>query len=69
MDTSAPSLILIVDDETKIRRIVASNLERAGYDVISAADGMHALEIFELQSPKPALVLMDVSFWRASRRF
>lgn len=45
MDTSAPSLILIVDDETKIRRIVASNLERAGYDVISAADGMHALEI------------------------
>ena len=31
MDTSAPSLILIVDDETKIRRIVASNLERAGY--------------------------------------
>ena len=60
MDTSAPSLILIVDDETKIRRIVASNLERAGYDVISAADGMHALEIFELQSPKPALVLMDV---------
>ena len=60
MDTSAPSLILIVDDETKIRRIVASNLERAGYDVISAADGMLALEIFELQSPKPALVLMDV---------
>ena len=60
MDTSAPSLILIVDDETKIRRIVASNLERAGYDVISAADGMHALEILELQSPKPALVLMDV---------
>mgnify|MGYP000784824728 CR=1 FL=1 len=60
MDTSAPSLILIVDDETKIRRIVASNLERAGYDVISAADGMHALEILELQYPKPALVLMDV---------
>lgn len=53
MDTSAPSLILIVDDETKIRRIVAANLERAGYDVISAADGMHALEIFGMSSPKP----------------
>lgn len=55
-----PSLILIVDDETKIRRIVASNLERAGYDVISAADGMHALEVFEIQAQKPDLVLMDV---------
>lgn len=60
MDTSAPSLILIVDDETKIRRIVAANLERAGYDVISAADGMHALEIFGMSSPKPNLILMDV---------
>ena len=60
MNSSAPSLILIVDDETKIRRIVAANLERAGYDVISAADGMHALEIFGMSSPKPDLILMDV---------
>ena len=55
MDTSAPSLILIVDDETKIRRIVASNLERAGYDVISAADGMHALKFWSCNLRNPLL--------------
>lgn len=59
-DESTPPLIMIVDDESKIRRLVASNLERAGYDVLSAADGMHALEIFTLQNPKPDLILMDV---------
>ena len=32
-------LILIVDDETKIRRLVARNLEDFGYDVVPAADG------------------------------
>ena len=38
-------LILIVDDETKIRRLVARNLEDFGYDVVPAAgfdpDGRH----------------------------
>ena len=40
-------LILIVDDETKIRRLVARNLEDFGYDVVPAADGVKALAYFE----------------------
>lgn len=31
-------LILIADDESKIRRVVAANLERSGFDVCSADD-------------------------------
>ena len=40
-------LILIVDDETKIRRLVARNLEDFGYDVVPTADGFKALAYFE----------------------
>lgn len=35
-------LIFIVDDESKIRRLVAVNLESSGFDVMTADDGKHA---------------------------
>ena len=53
-------LILIADDESKIRRVVAANLERSGFDVCSADDGRRALEIFEHSVPKPDLLVLDV---------
>lgn len=53
-------LILIADDESKIRRVVAANLERSGFDVCSADDGQRALEIFEHSVPKPDLLVLDV---------
>ena len=37
-------LILIVDDESKIRRLLAQNLELEGFDVQTASDGAQALE-------------------------
>ena len=54
-------LILIVDDETKIRRLVARNLEDFGYDVVPAADGFKALAYFEEKTSDlpPDLILMD----------
>lgn len=58
--TDERPLIMVVDDESMIRRLVLANLERAGYDVISAADGIHALEIYAKTSVKPDLVLLDV---------
>lgn len=36
---------LVVDDETSIRMVVARVLERAGFFVLPAADGMEGLEI------------------------
>lgn len=52
-------LILIADDESKIRRILALNLEKHGYDVMMAVDGKHAVELFEKAQPKPDLLLLD----------
>lgn len=51
------SKILVVDDEPKIRRIVASYRTDARYDVSEAADGATALTMAE---KNPDLVILDV---------
>ncbi len=51
-------MILVVDDEPSIRTILTHQLEQAGYDVRSAADGPQALAI--LQRELPDLILLDV---------
>jgi OmpR family response regulator RpaB len=52
------SKILIVDDEISIRRILATRLSMAGYEVVAAADGLEALDIFSKEVPD--LVVLDV---------
>ncbi|HWV37842.1 MAG TPA: sigma-54 dependent transcriptional regulator [Vulgatibacter sp.] len=39
--------VLIVDDETNLRKVLAATLKREGYDVVQAADGEQAIEIFD----------------------
>ncbi|NLG86988.1 MAG: response regulator transcription factor [Firmicutes bacterium] len=50
--------ILVVDDEESILRLVSYNLEREGYEVLTAADGNKALAIIEAE--KPDLVILDL---------
>jgi len=50
--------ILIVDDETSIRRILETRLSMIGYEVISASDGEEALNVFRKEHPN--LVVLDV---------
>jgi len=50
--------ILVVDDERHIVRLVEVNLQRAGYDVVTAYDGVEALEVFEKEDPD--MVVLDV---------
>ena len=50
--------ILIVDDETDIRRLIAGVLEDEGYGAREAADGRSALEA--LKARRPSLVVLDV---------
>jgi DNA-binding response OmpR family regulator len=52
------SLILVVDDDVKIVRLVRTYLERAGYRVIEATDGRMALSA--IAAEMPALVVLDV---------
>lgn len=53
-------LILIADDETRIRRLVTESLEQAGFDVCQAQDGREALEVFRLSPVEPDLVILDL---------
>ena len=53
-----PKKILAVDDEKHIVRLVQVNLERQGYEVVTASDGKEALEMVEQENPD--LVVLDV---------
>jgi two-component system alkaline phosphatase synthesis response regulator PhoP len=50
--------ILAVDDERHIVRLIQVNLERAGFQVVTAFDGPEALK--KVESEKPDLVVLDV---------
>jgi len=50
--------VLVCDDEKHIVRLIQVNLERMGYDVVTAYDGREALE--KLSASKPDLVVLDV---------
>jgi len=50
--------ILVVDDEASIRRILETRLSMIGYDVVTAADGEEAIDMF--RSATPDLVVLDV---------
>ncbi|MCI0486291.1 MAG: response regulator [Blastocatellia bacterium] len=49
--------ILVVDDDRLTREIMIRTLSKAGYEVITASDGLTAVEIAETE--KPDLVLTD----------
>ncbi len=50
--------ILVVDDETNIRKLVSVNLASRGYRVLEAATGAQALAI--LAKEKPVLMVLDI---------
>jgi len=50
--------ILVVDDERHIVRLVQVNLERAGYEVLTAFDGIEALD--KVKNDNPDMVVLDV---------
>ena len=51
--------ILVVDDESRMRKLVKDFLTREGYTVIEAGDGMEAMDIFYGEKDI-ALVILDV---------
>lgn len=50
--------ILVVDDEQSIAKIIAYNLKKEGYDVITACDGEAGLEL--ALNENPDLILLDI---------
>ena len=55
-------LILVVDDSITVRRVTQRLLQREGYRVALAADGLQALE--RLQDERPTVVLSDIEMPR-----
>lgn len=50
--------VLVVDDEQNIVNIIAFNLKKEGYEVLTAGDGEEAVEIVEKHQPD--LILLDI---------
>jgi chemosensory pili system protein ChpA (sensor histidine kinase/response regulator) len=57
-----PPLVLVVDDSLTVRRITKRLLEREGYRVALAKDGLEALD--QLAGERPVVVLSDIEMPR-----
>ena len=56
--TDAPRTVLVADDDDDILQLVSFRLERAGYTVVTAADGQQALAA--ARQHQPDLAVLDV---------
>ena len=66
-------MILIVDDESRIRKLIKDFIEQEEYSILEAADGEEAVEQFESNMNKVNLVILDVMMpkqdgWSALRQ-
>ena len=52
--------ILVVDDESRMRKLIKDFLAAKGYSILEAEDGEKALKVFEQNSEKISLILLDV---------
>ncbi len=57
-DASAAPLVLVADDDPDILALVSLRLEKAGYAVVTAADGEEALDA--VREYRPDLAIVDV---------
>ena len=51
-------IVLVVEDEEGIRELIQLFLQKKGYEVLTAEDGLKALEIVNVQ--KPDVILLDI---------
>ncbi|MDY4116419.1 MAG: response regulator, partial [Blautia sp.] len=51
--------ILVVDDESRMRKLVKDFLQREGFEVVEAGDGLEAMDRF-YEDKNIALIILDV---------
>jgi len=59
MDSSDKKNILVVDDEEGIRSVMEANLQRFGYSVLLAGNGLHAIQKMKSEA-RIDLVICDL---------
>jgi DNA-binding NtrC family response regulator len=52
--------VLVVDDETAVRRFAVRVLQREGYLVVEATDGAHALDLVRVEGASVEVVVSDI---------
>lgn len=60
--TDSGPVVLVVDDSATVRKLVSMTLEKHGYRVVTAFDGVAAIK--EIAAHNPALILMDINMPR-----
>jgi CheY-like chemotaxis protein len=56
--------VLVVDDETSLRKVVTTAIKSMGFTVLGAQDGIEAVELFLLHKDAIRLVLCDLTMPR-----
>jgi len=67
-ETAGRETILLAEDEDEVRALTREVLERQGYRVLEASDGLQALRRYEVEGDRIDLVLSDVVMPRMSGR-
>ena len=52
--------VLVVDDESRMRKLIKDFLKQKNYNILEAEDGEKAIQIFEQEKDKIKLILLDV---------
>ena len=52
--------VLIVDDESRMRKLIKDFLMQKNYKILEAGDGEEALKVFEENQNKISVILLDV---------
>ena len=60
MRAGSAAIVLVVDDEAAVRRFACRVLDRAGFGVLEATDGVEALEIIESRNGALEAVVSDI---------
>ena len=59
-------LVLVVDDDSRVRSYIRAILQSAGVNVLEAGDGLEALEVFHASKSRVDLVITDIRMPRMS---
>lgn len=59
-----PKIILLAEDDSVIRELLTAVLKTAGYELVTATDGVEAVEAFKNYGEKVNLVLTDIGMPR-----
>ncbi len=67
-DWKGSGTVLVVDDEETVRKMAALMLGHMGFETITAADGMEAVDVYKRKRGKIVVVLLDMTMPRMDGR-